>query len=731
VTAPRPGNARTVGEWFQLYRNLVLLGIMALLIPATFLATQLRTDNAIERWLGENDPAVQQWDRFRERFHLRPQITALFDDILPNDVRVDQTARFLERLPMVDRVWTPTGLRKAIGATQPTGLDALLVPSGNSTVLWIEMNDQAQKDSRETIRQLRLVIQRCDIPIDAAHLGGPLTINAALDEWGRKSLESLLPIVGVVCFLLLWLLRRNLFQSLLLSFSAAFTVLLTFASMQLAGAQMDLLLVALPPLIGVLHLSIGIHLLHHFDAWQQTRLDDNQQPGRSDAVTKAFSETIVPSALATVTTVIGMLSLAISDLGPVRGFGIWSSVGLIYSFAVAYTFLPCFLLDTPFRLPIQLNADWISPRFHWTRTAVFVASLLLLTNTAPGWKHLVPDFNAIGFLPSESRTIVDYTAIEERCCGLVPVELDIDLTEVTSGRERFRILDSLRQRLESETNVTTALSAVSFATGSPVARDLLKHWQSTDGNHFRVSALVRSDANRDLHDIVGDIQTLCQNLTVTVTGLVSLIDESQYAIYTSLRDSLLAAVGVIGLILMIVLRSIPAGLIAMIPNVGPIIVGFGFVGWLDQPLDVGTIRTASVALGIALDDSLHFLHQFRRATAHSSGLEQAVQESWRACAWPMIQTSLVAAVGLAILSFSPFRPVACFGLLMAVLLTVALLADLVLLPYMLTTRIHRLFLPPSSPRSRPNIEPASIHGHGNCTDFRQVEFEPSSGECVK
>ena len=706
----------SAGRWFVRHRNVVLLLFMALLIPATFLASQLPTDNAIERWLGDDDPAVRQWDEFRQRFAIRPQITALVDGMLPNDERIERAATSMEKLAVVEHVWTPGRLRTAVGATGPTRLDGLLTPQNAATMFWIELSDAAARDSRETVRQLRLAATQSDIPPDAVHLGGPLVINAALDRWGRNSLESLLPFVGVVSVVLLWLLRGSLFQGLLLSFSASITVLLTFAIMQLAGAQIDLLLVALPPLIAVLHLSVGIHLLHHFDSWQERLATAESDGSRADAVTLAFQETFAPSCLATATTIIGMLSLTISDLGPVRGFGIWSAVGLLISFVVAYAFLPCFLIDaTPVRT-VQLACRWISHRFYWTRRLVFGGSLLLLLTTAGGWQRLVPDFNAIRFLPSDSRTITDYDAIEERCCGLVPVELDIDLTALPSGAQRFQLLKGLSDQLESRPEITTALSAAAFSHGHPISETLMKRWVSADRNHFRVSALVRSSTDRELKDVVSDITEDIANLGQTpnvagpsgetameaesvttsnvpciVTGLVSLIDESQRAIYQSLRDSLLLAGCLIAVVLIVLLRSIRAGLIALIPNIGPIVIGFGVVGWLGLPLDVGTVLTASIALGIALDDSLHFLHQYRQASRSSSNVSRCVRQTWQACARPMIQTTLVASIGLAILSFSQFRPVAYFGRLMAVLLVFALLADLVLLPFILTTSAGRLF----------------------------------------
>ncbi len=711
---------RDIGGWFIRYRNLILLAFMGSIIPATFFASQIETDNAIERWLGDDDPAVHQWDNFRQQYKVQSQLTVVLEGILPTDKRVEQTALLMEELQVVEKVWTVGRLQSSLAAInsnrQPTSdssqfaetpLGKLMAPEDSSTTLWIELKETASANSQQTIRSLQQCANDTKIPSAAFHIGGAVVVNAALDYWGTASLTLLLPFVAIVCLVLLWVLGHPLQQSMLLMFSAALSVLMTFAVMAACGTKLNLLLIALPPLIGVLHLSAGIHIAHHFQVWR-TRLvtmvpNDHPTEINQLAITKAFYETFRPALLATVTTAIGMLSLLTSDLEIVRSFGVWSSVGLAISFIVAYLFLPGFLLNIITKPTVfNLHGRSISPIFYWKRRIVIAGSLLILLGVIPGWMRLESDLTAIHFLPEKCRTLTDHHFIEQNCCGLIPIEIDLDFTKTPSPQNRYQLLTDLAEKVEQHPDVSHALSSVSFfgiaAMSMPIRNNnanetfqLIENWRTADGNHFRLSALVSSDSKKTIGEIRQEINDIVGDQPAIMTGLISLIDRSQHEIFKSLRDSLLMASGLIGLILIITLRSLSAGLIAMIPNLAPIAIGFGLTGWMGISLGIGTVLTASIALGIALDDTLHFLHQFRQYSSQSNNLGRVIGRTWSACSLPVIQTSVVAAAGVAILATSQFRPIARFGQLMAVLLLLALLADLVFLPYLLTTPVAKLF----------------------------------------
>lgn len=154
----------------------------------------------------------------------------------------------------------------------------------------------------------------------------------------------------------------------------------------------------------------------------------------------------------------------------------------------------------------------------------------------------------------------------------------------------------------------------------------------------------------------------------------------------------MAAFAAVTVVTVIVLRSVPAGLLVMVPNLFPTAVIFGLMGWLRIPIDIGSVMTASIALGIAVVDTLHFLTWFRRDVSTGHGVKDAVQRAYSHCATPMLQTSLICGVGMLVFAFSSFAPATRFAWMVFILLTAALLGDLVILPAVLAGPLGKVFL---------------------------------------
>jgi hypothetical protein len=180
---------------------------------------------------------------------------------------------------------------------------------------------------------------------------------------------------------------------------------------------------------------------------------------------------------------------------------------------------------------------------------------------------------------------------------------------------------------------------------------------------------------------------------VLVSGGVPLIFQTQEQLLRDLIRSFVLAFGLVALTLMLLFRSVACGAICMIPNVLPSAAVFGMMGWLDRPVEIGSILTASAALGVAVDDSLHFITWFRRRIADGGTIAEAVAYAYRRCSLAMLQTTLICGVGLLVFAFSPFAPIARFGWFMFTLLGTALVADLILLPAILLSPLGRPFLP--------------------------------------
>ncbi len=177
------------------------------------------------------------------------------------------------------------------------------------------------------------------------------------------------------------------------------------------------------------------------------------------------------------------------------------------------------------------------------------------------------------------------------------------------------------------------------------------------------------------------------------TGMVPLVYKTQHELIAGLVDSLVSAFILIAFVLAIVLKSGIAGLLAMVPNLFPIVVVFGFMGHVGILVDVGTMMTATVAMGIAVDNTVHFLTWFRAAIDQGCKPRQAAMSAYKRCGTAMTETTLIGGVGLSAFAFSTFTPTQMFGVMMLAMLTVALIGDLIFLPAILTGPIGRFFMP--------------------------------------
>ncbi|MEM8677961.1 MAG: MMPL family transporter [Planctomycetota bacterium] len=182
-----------------------------------------------------------------------------------------------------------------------------------------------------------------------------------------------------------------------------------------------------------------------------------------------------------------------------------------------------------------------------------------------------------------------------------------------------------------------------------------------------------------------------EDVAVMYTGLVPVVYKAQRSLLSSLISSTFWAFISISIIMMIVLRSGQAGLVSMLPNVFPVVVVFGIMGWSHILVDIGSMMTASVAMGVAVDDTVHFLTWFRRGLDEGMSRHNAIRLAYDRCATAMTQTTLIAGVGLSVFAFSTFVPTSRFGVMMLTLLVAALVGDLVFLPALLAGRAGRVF----------------------------------------
>jgi len=182
-------------------------------------------------------------------------------------------------------------------------------------------------------------------------------------------------------------------------------------------------------------------------------------------------------------------------------------------------------------------------------------------------------------------------------------------------------------------------------------------------------------------------------IAAVYTGVVPIVYKAQRSLLDSLIQSSFWSFVTITPLMMFVSRSIPAGAVAMLPNILPILVIFGGMGWFGFAVDIGSMMAASIALGVAVDDTIHYMTWFRDDLDRTHDRNAAILTAYRRCATPTTQAALVNGLGLSVFALSTFMPTRKFGWLMLVILFAGLVAELVMTPALLASPLGKYFKP--------------------------------------
>jgi predicted RND superfamily exporter protein len=431
---------------------------------------------------------------------------------------------------------------------------------------------------------------------------------------------------------------------------------------------------------------------------------------------------IRPSLFATITTVIGLVSLAISDVGPIPMFGVAAAIGTVYAFLVGVFVTPAVLVTLRFesssRKQYESRMEGMAMSIVNHPWRVLVPGLGLTLVCAFGLYNLKSLIDPLEFLPRHDPVLKDTLLVKESLTSPTSIEAVVDFgNQQTSFVERLQEVQRLEEALGDHPNVCHTLSLADFfpaeisqqafsparlmtSTASPETLGSL----IADGSRlWRVSIRLHEDSPRALRETVETLQPLKAEYPVSFTGLGPLLEQAQGDIFEGFWQSFASAFVLITLVMILALRSLGAGLVAMIPNLTPIVLVFGILGWCDYPIDIGIMMTASIALGLAVDGTFHFLFSFKDSLSTNGCRYRAVRRAVLQTGMPIISSAIISGTGLLALGLSPFRPTMRFGVLMFCLLLAALVGDLLLLPAFLAVGARRKRLkspPPKSPAAQ-------------------------------
>ncbi|MCA9264495.1 MAG: MMPL family transporter, partial [Planctomycetales bacterium] len=618
-------------------------------------------------------------------------------------------------------------------------------PDGETTCLAIGFTKDGVRQRASLVREIQSVIQEaCGVSPDEQHMAGPIIDGLSVDEASNRTLQRLAPLSSLIVFITAVICLRSWRDAIIVFALSLYCQLATLALVSFCGDSMSALLVVLPPLIQVLALAGGIHLVNYFrDATHELEADPTRDPadaGRSTAVQQTWKSGWLPCVLSSGTTIVGMASLTVSHLEPIRDFGVYAACGVIITTLVVLSAVPVLLGKWSVagaRRPADHAAGWDAlaltmQETHWFVVLVFALGIAVATQ---GLQKIQTSVRIETLFREDSRVLSDYRWLEQHVGPLVPVEVlvSFDSTDEEDTYNQLAWIRSLETHLASHAQVEGTISAATFLPSLPtavrspsalavaagarllpsqLASEVAAHAQSSQllavapnkSRTWRIRGFMSSADDLEYESLLDDIESQLRaklsspdgrpltGVTLATTGTMPMVHRIQYQLLGDLRTSFLVALLIILVVMTILQGSLVAGTVAMIPNVFPTFAVFATLGWWEVPLDIGSVMTASVALGVAVDDTLHFLTAFQRASARGLSRREAVQVAYRRCGTAILQTSVICAAGMAMFSLGEFVPTARFAWMMVSLFGAALLGDLILLPCLLLGPLGRFFV---------------------------------------
>jgi predicted RND superfamily exporter protein len=630
-------------------------------------------------------------------------------------------------LALDNLVGPPLSLDRAAAVDRLRGM--LVGPDGRTTCAVIGFTPAGVADRRRAVAWIRDVVHRTATIDDAAlHMAGPVIDNVVVDGASTDSLNTFALPAGFVILALTWWSLRSFAYACLVFVVSLWCVGLTFLTLHACGDRMNPVLIVMPVLVLVLGVSGGIHLVNYL-------MESLAAGGIDGAAARAVRLGWLPCSLSAGTTAIGLASLVVSELEPIRVFGFHAAIGVMATLLAMFLVVPGIFERWP--LPVRGGAAAPatgSPqpfaalviRHARPLVAAFFGAMAV---AALGLPHVRTSVRIDTLFAADSRVIRDYAWIERAIGPLVPIEVMVrfeDGHDLRAGA-RLDLVRAIEDRLGGLAHVSGVVSAAAFlpdmddsgsmrstALKAIAARRLaqslsavddMKYVRTVDGGQLwrvtaRVPALAEIDYGEFLDLVRAEVQPLvaaagggAKGISIACTGVMPLVHAIQNTLLRDLFSSFLSACLLITVVMMVVERGLLAGCVAMVSNVFPMILMFGLLGWSRRPLDIGSVMTASIALGMAIDGTLHFLTFFRRGLASGAAPPQAVHAAFAHCAAAMTQSTVVCGLGILVFALSSFAPTSRFAWMLALLMAAALAGDLVLLPAMLVGPLGRWFRP--------------------------------------
>ncbi|GAA4386028.1 efflux RND transporter permease subunit [Hymenobacter koreensis] len=590
------------------------------------------------------------------------------------------------------------------------------------TVLLQTTPDLKKPPGDTLMTALRTELTRLGFPEEHVHLGGKLVAQSVFVDRLQVEMAVFVSLSVLLVMGLLWLTFRSWWGVVLPLTVVAGATVGGLALVGWSGAGIDLMTALLPVMMCVVGIADSVHLLTRYVT------ETGEGTATVPALRISMRESMFGSGLSALTTSLGFFTLTASHIRPIHNFGLYTGLSVLLAYGLTYTLLPALLVLLPrpqqrYGAGRSWDAFFNRLLFHVLKRRRWVLSIaaLLLVGSIAAASQVRIESRLLDDLAQDDPVQLDFRFFEERFAGVRPFELnlqpqggrsvyDLDVLRQTEAIENYltrqyglhfvaspvSVVKSVRKALNggaleeyrlpaSEAELKRLQKQLRRVSKRPEFRALA----TPDGQEGRLTGRMPDPGSTVVAGLNGGLKRFLstntdpQVLQTRLTGSALLIDKNNQNLTRDMLLGISVDVIMVTLIVLALFRSLRMVPVVLIPNLLPIVVVGGVMGVCGVPMKVSTSIIFTIAFGIAVDDTIHFISKLRLMLGKEPTVKRAVSHTYRLAGKAVIVTSLILVGGFSTLLFSSFDGTFYVGLLIGLTLLFGVVAELTLLPILI------------------------------------------------
>ena len=720
-----------------------LIAVLIILIATAAFAWRIPTltfKTSVYDLIIEELPATKRYEEFKALFGSDEIIRVVIksDGIYEGNTfkKITELSDAAAKIAGVRRVISLPEVKKAVdfsgkweltkfsGVMQHVDLfkENLFSDDGKTTVLTLVLSNDA--DPENVIAAVNQLIESSPKTLSLYQIGMPL-VSQALAQLTQKDFIRLPPFTFILVAVVLLCLYRKIFYALLPLLCVTFALVWNFGLMSMVGIPLSILTMIVPVFLIAVGTAYCLHIVSEYRDQVCTAKDSKE------AAIATYDTITFPTILAVLTTVVGLGSLLISRITAIQAFAISACLGIVSFLVILLTLMPALMSVLP--MPKEKSRSDDSGVSVLDRVIDGIATIdlnyqkitfpvigILVLFCIVGIFKIPVESNPVGYFKEDTEVSRNFHDIYQHLSGSFPINVTMegDIEEYFQKVENIVKIDTMQKYIDTLPGIDKTISfadylkLVNYASNQfnpeyyrlpqeawelrmlinsykmMLGEDMLNRFMTPDFSQANILLLTHISSSRVFLEAKKQILLYAENTFPkdarwNVTGFGMVISESSHQITSGQVKSLSITMVIVFGIMFLLFLSIKVGLIAIVPNLFPIVINFGIMGWFGVELSMFTSLIASIAIGLAVDDTIHYLVRYNSEFRKDLNDRRALKETLRHIGRPIIYTTLTISIGFSILTLSGFKPTAIFGTMMAITMFSALVGDLILLPSLL------------------------------------------------